>query len=272
MRKSSKIMIVLVVALLFGIGGLAARDASANGDGCYPCIDLIKTGPTTAQQGDTITYEFYIRNCGNVRLVPVDVFDPMLGNSDPIWSGNLEPGQSATFEREYTLPVDECGELGNTASAVGTRDEDLFPYCEHDPDPTDTDSHSVLVKCECSCPGTGTPGYWKNHPEAWPVDNITIGGVTYTKAAAIAIMQTSGSGDKTYTMFKALVAAKLNLLLGCDSSCIGATVTLADSWMEEYGPVGSGIKGSSYAWGLGEPLYRELDDYNNGELCAPHRD
>jgi len=29
-----------------------------------------------------------------------------------------------------------------------------------------------------TAPGTGTPGYWKNHPEAWPVEEITIGGVT----------------------------------------------------------------------------------------------
>ncbi len=27
-------------------------------------------------------------------------------------------------------------------------------------------------------PGTGTPGYWKNHPEAWPVDYIKIGYTT----------------------------------------------------------------------------------------------
>ena len=31
-------------------------------------------------------------------------------------------------------------------------------------------------------PGTGTPGYWKNHPEAWPTGSITVGGVTYMKA------------------------------------------------------------------------------------------
>ena len=60
-------------------------------------------------------------------------------------------------------------------------------------------------------PGTGTPGYWKNHPEAWPVDEITIGGVTYTKVEAIAIMNTPEKGDKTYTMFSALVAATLNV-------------------------------------------------------------
>jgi len=30
-------------------------------------------------------------------------------------------------------------------------------------------------------PGTGTPGYWKNHPGAWPVQTIVVGGIEYTK-------------------------------------------------------------------------------------------
>jgi len=121
-------------------------------------------------------------------------------------------------------------------------------------------------------PGTGTPGYWKNHPEAWPVDSITIGGVTYSKAQAIDIMKTNKAADKTYTMFNALVCAKLNLLLGNESSCIATTVLAADQWMKKYGPVGSGVKASSQAWKEGEPLYLKLDAYNNGLLCAPHRD
>src|SRR6185503_10780085 len=35
-------------------------------------------------------------------------------------------------------------------------------------------------------PGTGTPGYWKNHANAWPVQEIPVGGIIYTKAQAIA--------------------------------------------------------------------------------------
>ena len=42
--------------------------------------------------------------------------------------------------------------------------------------------------------------------------------------------------------------------------------------MATYGPVGSGIKASTLAWKKGEPLHRLMDNYNNGMLCAPHRD
>lgn len=128
-----------------------------------------------------------------------------------------------------------------------------------------------------SPPGTGTPGYWKNHPEAWPVEVITIGGVTYTKEQAIANMGEPEKGDKTYTMFRALVAAKLNVWAGNDDSCIADTIDAADDWMETYGSLVTDEKvkagGKNSPWRDGEPRYEELDDYNNGDLpCAKSRD
>lgn len=120
-------------------------------------------------------------------------------------------------------------------------------------------------------PGTGTPGYWKNHPEAWPVSKITIGGVEYTKTQAIGWLELVGK-DKTTTMFSSLVSAKLNVLVGNDSSCVSSTIAAADAWMQTSGPVGSGVHAASLAWKIGEPLHRLMDNYNNGMLCAPHRD
>lgn len=115
------------------------------------------------------------------------------------------------------------------------------------------------------CPHT--PGYWKNHPDSWPTDNIMIGGITYTKANAITIMNSPTKGDKTYNMFEHLVAAKLNVLMGCESSCIDEVIEDADEWMEDH-PVGSNVKASDPAWDEGEPLKDMLDDYNNGFLCG----
>lgn len=122
-----------------------------------------------------------------------------------------------------------------------------------------------------SQPGTGTPGYWKNHPNAWPVSQITVGGVTYTKAKAIAWLVDSVDKDKTKNMFSALVSAMLNVKIGNDDSCVAPTIAAANNWMAIYGPVGKGVRASSYAWKIGEPLQLLLDNYNNGLLCAPHR-
>jgi hypothetical protein len=119
-------------------------------------------------------------------------------------------------------------------------------------------------------PGTGTPGYWKTHPEAWPVQSITIGGILYTKAQALAFLDTPGK-DKTLTMFSSLLSARLNLLVGNDGSCVASTIAAADEWMSAH-PAGTGVHAASLAWKLGEPLHRLMDNYNNGMLCAPHRD
>lgn len=124
----------------------------------------------------------------------------------------------------------------------------------------------ILNSTEC---GVGTPGYWKNHPEAWPVDEITIGGVTYTKDGAIAFMLDNDSKDATYILFRSLVAAKLNELIGNESECVVETIEAADEWMS-VNAIDSGViaGGSDSPWRVGEPLYLDLDDYNNGLSCA----
>jgi len=118
-------------------------------------------------------------------------------------------------------------------------------------------------------PGTGTPGYWKNHPEAWPVSSITIGPKTYTRALAIGWLSSTGK-DKSVTMFQSYVAAYLSIKIGNDESCVKQTMSDAYKWLVNY-PVGSGIAGGSAAWAVGQPIHSTLDAYDNGLLCAPHR-
>lgn len=120
-------------------------------------------------------------------------------------------------------------------------------------------------------PGTGTPGYWKNHPEAWPVSSIVIGGRTYTRSEAIWLMSLGEKGDKTLTVFRHLVSAKLNVLIGTNPGCVTGAIAAADAWMALH-PVGSGVDGKSAAWAEISGTATHLDDYNNGLLCAPHRD
>lgn len=192
-------------------------------------------------------------------LYYIEVTDNVTGFICAIYS--LEPDESHTCT---AIGIVEPGQYANLGTATG---EWCYGACYGTVSDTDP-SHYYGV----SPPGTGTPGYWKNHPEAWPVEEITIGGELYTKDDAIGLMKTPEKGDKTRTMFRALVSAKLNVLIGNDDSCIADTITQADAWMADYGPVGSNTRGSSDAWKDGELLYWVLDDYNNGYLCAPSRD
>ncbi len=115
--------------------------------------------------------------------------------------------------------------------------------------------------------GTGTIGYWKTHPEAWPVTSITIGDVTYSQEDAIYILKAAVKGDKTLSMAKQLIAAKLNVAAGNESSCIDGAIAAADQWLIDHGGVGSGQR----QWDGGDLIHDDLDAYNNGLLCAPHR-
>ena len=214
----------------------------------------MEPGPSLSG-GSSVEWTYVVENTGNVVLNNIAVTDNMIGDICTIYS--LKPGESYTCT---ATGIVEPGQYANLGTVTGEYDD----MTVSDTDP----SHYYGVMA----PGTGTPGYWKNHPEAWPVDEITIGGVIYTKEEAIDIIKMP-DGDKTYTIFRALVSARLNVLIGNDDSCIADTISGADVRMETYGSVGSGVHASSDAWTEGEPLYLELDDYNNGELpCAFPRD
>jgi len=115
---------------------------------------------------------------------------------------------------------------------------------------------------------TSTAGYWANH--AWCVPDISLGGQTYTRDQAIAIINNPTSGDKTYSLAAQLIGAKLNINCGgADSSCVTLAIMAADAWLILH-PVGSGVTSNSKDWKQINAAYNTLTDYNEGRLCVPH--
>jgi SdrD B-like domain len=222
-----------------------------------------------------------IRDTNEVPLAGITVNAYLCGTSTLVGSTNTAADGTYFFEPSATMPIGSafytCVVIppGYGAGAnPGNPGYACTSFCFTFADPCDC-THDiglcpVTVSCPSPGPGTGTPGYWVNHPEAWPTNQIVIGGITYTKAAAIANMKRSVTKDKRWTIFPALVSAKLNVLIGNDSSCIASTIAAADAWWAAYHA--SPVAGSSAAWKAGEPLYLMLDAYNNGLLCAPPRD
>lgn len=135
-----------------------------------------------------------------------------------------------------------------------------------------------LVPPVTTAPGTGTIGYWKNHPSEWPAScNLVLPGSDSNPAVfAMSVLEAPVKGDKTVSLSKQLIAAKLNVCAGNATTCtidsvsydINQTITSAMTWLTNYGPVFNKQK----SWFGGGDVYQEiLDDYNNGKLCAPHR-
>lgn len=113
---------------------------------------------------------------------------------------------------------------------------------------------------------TYTIGYWKNHPEAWPVASLTLGTVNYNAAQLMSILNQPTGGNGLVSMAKQLIGAKLNIAGGASNVTIIATINAADAQIGALvvPPVGGGF----LAPGTTSTKTQALDDYNNG-LTGP---
>lgn len=144
----------------------------------------------------------------------------------------------------------------------------------------------ISTASACDCYGTGTPGYWKNKgaKEGWPVDTICLdgngvgpdAGRCFDKEEALEILNMPVRRDKSITMFKAYIAAALNVAMNagngrcevpvCDHPFYGRiTLQTAANWLELF-PVESGVRAETEPWQYshGEAIYFCLDEFNNG--------
>jgi uncharacterized repeat protein (TIGR01451 family) len=81
----------------------------------HPAIDVSKSGPEYAHEGDTITYTITVKNTGDCPLSDVVVSDDVLGS---IYSGVLDVGEEKTFTVTYTVPS-PSGDIANSVTASG---------------------------------------------------------------------------------------------------------------------------------------------------------
>jgi len=117
--------------------------------------------------------------------------------------------------------------------------------------------------------GTFTQGFWKNHPNAWPVQTIVLGTTTFTKDQGIALLKTEPKrGNATLILVHQLIAAELNVAGNAPSSCIASTITAANAWLAANGGANGYVSSGSAAGAVATGLAGTLDKYNNGKLCA----
>ncbi len=272
----------------------------------YKDVELVTDGGADGLPGpgDTLRYVITVRNTGRIPLGYVRVVDELPAHTSYVAASSTFDdggGPAALADAGATpFPLDEGGaDLG--AIPVGAVFTVTFLVVVDDPLPPGVRevvnravvySPGAETQVEVTLPlglaasldvrksavvggpaaGTGTQGYWRNHPESWPAGTVHVGGVEYARDEAIAIMDTPGGGDKTYDLFRQLVAALLNVLGGSDASCVADAIAAAGGWLSAH-PPGSGVRARQAAWsGEGASLHARLDDYNNGRLCAPHRD
>ena len=108
-----------------------------------------------------------------------------------------------------------------------------------------------------------TPGYWKNHPEAWQMQTVTIGGVEYSQAEAIDLLG-SNAKDATYKLASHLIAAELNAASAFygtyNPNTVRSYINQANAFLTEH-PLGSNPQGADRNYALA--LKDWLDTFNN---------
>lgn len=115
--------------------------------------------------------------------------------------------------------------------------------------------------------GDGSPktqGYWQNHPEAWPVDSLQLGAVTYSKDDLLALLAQPTKGDASMILAHQLIATKLNIANNCDPSTIEDTVGNADSLLASFpGSLPFKVTKKDPRRPAMIAIAAELDSYNN---------
>ena len=168
---------------------------------------------------------------------------------------------------------------GSGAPATGAQSYTLVPCGTPSPTPTATPTVSPSPTPTATPTATPTPtpagcvfsqGYWKNHPEAWPVTELQLGNTTYTQEQLRAILHEPVRGNGLLILAHQEIAAKLNIANGADGSCIQQTLADADALIGDLviPPVGDGYLRPRDV----SPTAGILGSYNEGDLCAPSCD
>ncbi len=186
--------------------------------------------------------------CGNVYLAWAEIFGVAPNQRSTImFSSSSDCGTTWSAP----IPLSDPDTMNQGVSiAISPDNGDVWvAWRQFETDPT------YLV-----CANGG--GYWKTHPEEWPLDPIEMGGVTYTKIEALDKLNTPPKGDATYILAKQLIPAKLNLAAHLLVGDLQDLIDAADAWLV-VNLLGSKPKGAARDEGLA--LKDQLEAYNEGE-------
>jgi hypothetical protein len=231
---------------------------------------------------------------GTLELVMEVVTPDGTGDGDLFFVGSNPDGQSADSYLEASAcnvnvptPTEDLGFPGmmivfNVNGTCGGTSPTPTPTPSATPTPTPSPTPSVTPTPSATPTVTPTPtptptstpsgcafsqGFWKNHPQAWPVTQVQLGNVTYTQDQLLSILHQPVRGNGLLILAHQEIATKLNIANGADGSCVAQTLADADALIGDLvvPPVGDGYVPPRDA----SPLADVLDQYNEGMLCAP---
>ncbi len=284
MRRRCLSLIVLLALLLPASAG---TQASLDPVGLAPMVAghgkvrlTVSAGPSGAPNGFTVWWmtRSQFQSCGG--LWPAN---PIAGEGRAVFDGvatlhtwgaaqrsfQLGPGESLQIEIGDLF--DETGVTGTVADELSGGEDYVFSAFANGSPAENGSTLSLTVENSTTVQGqncTYTDGYWKNHPESWPVSSLVIGTVTYTAAQLLQILNQPTQGNGLVSLAHQLIPAKLNLANGADGSTIAGTISAADALIGALviPPIGSGSLAPSQT----RAYTQTLGDFNNGIIGPGH--
>jgi hypothetical protein len=122
----------------------------------------------------------------------------------------------------------------------------------------------IAAQDNANCPAG--QGYWKNTP-TWPITQIMLGSQTYTQVEVLILLNTPPAGDASLILVHQLIATKLNVAKGLDSTVVAGVIAQGDAVL-------AGLTGRlPYNVPPSDPIGQTLvnlgnilDSYNEGQL------
>jgi hypothetical protein len=185
---------------------------------------------------------------------------------------NLHPGQSLTVVIGDDNLYDSCA-VSSPCSGAPLLCNTAYVFRASALDATGQLRVSDTITC-ATLPSVGggsctyTQGYWRNHPDAWPVTSLTIGTVSYQAAELMAVLDNPARGNGLVMLAHQLIAAKLNIANGADPSAVQQTITDADNMIGGLvvPPIGNGYLAPDETGNLTETV----TEYNEGTIGPGH--
>ena len=207
-------------------------------------------------------------NAGGTLSFTVQASDPDSGQTVTLNVAGLPAGATMTPSLPRSgNPVTSVFSWTPTAADVGTH---VITF-------TATDNSGLQAGLQTLCsstlvvaPATKCPltlDSWKTHPKDWPVTSLKLGTQSYTQKDLLTILRTPGKCDASWILAQQLIAAKLSIANGSDSTPVADTIQDADSLLAGFcGRLAYNVKTSSKTGKKMVKAANVLDSYNNGRL------
>jgi hypothetical protein len=245
-------------------------------DVIYDVVDNGNSSATAGVQKDDVDFDQYFCNGSGAPATGAQSYTlQTCGTPSPTPTASPSVTPTATPSVTPSVTPTATPSVTPTATPSPTPSPSATPSAT--PSPTVTPSVTPSATPSVTPTPTATPGvcvfsqgYWKNHPEAWPVTELQLGNTTYTQEQLLAILHEPVRGNGLLILAHQEIAAKLNIANGADGSCIQQTLADADALIGNLviPPIGNGYLRPRDV----SPTAGILGDYNEGNLCAPSCD